>query len=224
MFAYNARPPLRILRRRRGEPQREQQEAPPAGARDLRGGRRCGTPRQASRRRSSPPSFCVITIVAERGRAGAARPVADEVAGREVGRRRSFARMLDVHEQRLAVGRLRDAGDLAVLRADEEAASSFARRAARRRRCRPPWSRRRRRCVMVFFAPSPTLPGHRGEQHAVGHVGVGAVVGLDPQEAAASLNQQPSGLEKSLPAVSPETLTLAAIRGRARAEQEDVPA
>ena len=61
------------------------------------------------------------------------------------------------------------------------------------------------------------LARQRRQHHAVGHVGVGAVVGLEPQQAGVAwLNHRPSGLEKSLSAVRPDTLTLARSRWRAR--------
>jgi hypothetical protein len=55
----------------------------------------------------------------------AVRPMTAKRRGGEI-RRGRFARMLDVDEERFAVGRFRDTGDLALFGPDQESPQSFA--------------------------------------------------------------------------------------------------
>ncbi len=84
--------------------------------------------------------------------------------------------MLDVEEQGLAVRRHGDAGDFAVLRSDQEAAHRIC--GGIRAFDGSGAASRRRRAAVAHLA------WHGGQHHAVGHVRVGAVVGLNPQQAA----------------------------------------
>src|SRR5687767_3282182 len=89
-----------------------------------------------------------------RTRHAAIRPMAAKRAGGEIGRR-ALAGMLDVHEQRLAVRSLRDAGDLALLRADEEATQlALAAGLADERR-----HRRRVRAIDIGDRARPAIAG-----------------------------------------------------------------
>ena len=104
----------------------------------------------------------------------------------DVGDQRVFARMLDIDENRLAVGRLHNAGDLAPLGTDQEAAQ------ARRTRLLADESRdslvgvRVGRYCQIHHRLAPAvanLPGYRRQHHAVGDIGIGAIVSLYPQQA-----------------------------------------
>ena len=111
----------------------------------------------------------------------AVRPVTAKRSGGEI-RRGRFARMLDVDEERFAVGRFRDTRDLALFGSDQEPSQSLVARlfadVSRHRAARRSVGVRHETRLAVA-----DLAWDRRQHHAVRDVRVRAVIGLYPQQA-----------------------------------------
>ena len=159
-----------------------------------------------------------------RARAGetAVRPVAAERAGGEVGRG-VLARVLDVDEQRLAIRRFRDAGDFTFLRPDQEAAQAFLARLF----TDVGLHRLGGGAIDVDHRGGETIAHfarHGRQHHAVGDVGVRAVVGLDPHQARVRVAEPGAVRTREVVGVRQAgDVDANRIGRRARAEQVDIP-
>ncbi|MCY1224021.1 hypothetical protein D9M72_361630 [compost metagenome] len=134
-----------------------------------------------------------------------------------------FARVLDVDEDRLAVRRFAEAGEFAARRTDQEALERV-----RRRLLTDHGVDRVLRAVRALVGQGllgavANLARQRGQHHAVGHVGVGAVVGLDPADAGRAAEHQAVGAGEVLVGGQLREIDRVGIGSRLSAEGVDVP-
>ena len=101
--------------------------------------------------------------------------------------------MLDVDEHGPAIGAFAQAGDFAILGANQEALERGGRGGFAHVGGHGFGAAIGQGVAQCFLATIAHLAGHGGQQHAVGLVGVGTIVGLNPADAGGFAEGQPIG-------------------------------